>query len=208
MSLPALEVFPTFYWAVVGSTVGVATLVNLYNQVLYRQRLSVARFGSQSPAKPRSWFALWNATLFAFTREASNYSINIPLKNRILRLPTIGRATLISLNIAVLVVLCLYGFDLTDIFAREDVGFRCGAITIAQLPLIFLLSGKNNIVGYLSGVSYERLNWLHRWCARCMLLTATLHMGYFFGGMLSSRASIGMRQLDVYLAICISLNSY
>jgi predicted ferric reductase len=53
-------------------------------------------------------------------------------------------------------------------------------VAVAQLPLIFLLAGKNNIVGYLTGISYERINWLHRWCARCLLLTTTIHMGYFF----------------------------
>jgi predicted ferric reductase len=74
----------------------------------------------------------------------------------------------------------LYGLDLTGRFTKEDVAFRCGVVTLGQLPLIFLLAGKNNIIGYLSGVSYERLNWLHRWCARTMLLTATIHMGYFF----------------------------
>lgn len=178
--LPALVDFPKLYYAVVGSAVGVATLVNLYNCILYRQRLSAARAGSETPAKPRSSFARWNATIFAVTREASNFSVLAPLKGRRLAFPTVGRVTLVSLNLVVLIVLCLYGLDLNDQFAREDIGFRCGVITIAQLPLIFLLSGKNNIVGFLSGVSYERLNWIHRWCARCMLLTATLHMGYFF----------------------------
>jgi hypothetical protein len=37
--LPALIEFPKMYWAVVGSAIGVATLVNLFNYVLYRQRL-------------------------------------------------------------------------------------------------------------------------------------------------------------------------
>ncbi|KAI8934762.1 hypothetical protein NX059_008450 [Plenodomus lindquistii] len=180
-ALPALETWPTFYWAVVGSAIGVATVVNIYNHTLYRQRLSAARAGTLTAAKPKSWFSLWNATLYAFTREASNYSLHITLKNRIFRLPTVGRTTLIVLNVVVLVVLCLYGLELNSVFTREDVGFRCGVITISQLPLIFLLSGKNNIIGYLSGISYERLNWLHRWCARCMLLTATMHMGYFIG---------------------------
>ena len=179
-NLPALTDFPKFYYAVVGTAVGIATLVNIYNYVLYRQRLSVARAGLQTPAKPQSWLTLGNATLFALTREASNFSVHIPLKGRILRLPTVGRATLIVANVAVLVVLCLYGQDLNNQFTREDVGFRCGVITISQLPLIFMLSGKNNIIGFLTGISYERLNWIHRWCARCMLLTATLHMGYFF----------------------------
>lgn len=177
--LPNLTDFPKFYYAVIGTTVGIATLVNIYNHVLCRQRLSAARSGSQTPAKPRSWLALGNATLFATTREMSNFSIHIPLKNRILRLPTVGRSTLILANVVVLVVLCLYGLDLKAILSREDVGFRCGVVTIAQIPLIFMLAGKNNIIGFLTGISYERLNWIHRWCARCMLLTATLHMGYF-----------------------------
>ncbi|KAH9875338.1 hypothetical protein J1614_004830 [Plenodomus biglobosus] len=178
-ALPGLDTWPTFYWTVVGSAVGVATVVNVYNNVLYRQRLCAARAGFQTPAKPRSWLTLWNATLYALTREASNFSIHVPINNRIYRLPTIGRTTLIVLNVVVLVVLCLYGLELNSVFSREDVGFRCGVITISQLPLIFLLSSKNNIIGHLSGISYERLNWLHRWCARCMLLTATMHMGYF-----------------------------
>ncbi|KAH7075506.1 ferric-chelate reductase [Paraphoma chrysanthemicola] len=180
MAMPALGEFPKFYWAVVGSAIGVATLVNLYNHVLCRQRLSAARAGSLSPAKPRSWFALGNATIYALTREASNFSLHIPLKNWTLRLPSVGRTSLVLANAVTLIVLCLYGLDLTGRFTKEDVAFRCGVVTVAQLPLIFLLAGKNNIIGYLSGVSYERLNWLHRWCARTMLLTATIHMGYFF----------------------------
>jgi hypothetical protein len=186
MSLPALEDFPKLYYAVVGTAVGIATLVNIYNHVLYRQRMYAAQAGLPTPSKPKSHLALANATLFALTREASNFSVHIPLKNKILRLPTVGRVSLVLANAVVLIVLCLYGLDLKDPLNKESVGFRCGVVTIAQLPLIFLLSGKNNIIGFLSGVSYERLNWLHRWCARCMLLTATIHMGYFFGGMSSS----------------------
>lgn len=182
VDLPALTEFPKFYYAVVGSAVGVATLVNIYNHFLCRQRLSAAREGSQTPSKPNSWLALLNASLYALTREASYFSVRIPLRNRLLRLPTVGRFTLVVANVVVLVVLCTYGLDLNNVFSREDVGFRCGVVTISQLPLIFMLSGKNNIIGFLSGISYERLNWSHRWCARCMLLTATIHMGYFFSG--------------------------
>jgi hypothetical protein len=184
MALPALPEFPKFYYAVVGSAVAVATLANIYNQILYRQRLSAARAGTLSPAKPKSWFTLYNATLYALTREASNFSVRVPLKGRFLRLPTVGRTSLVLANVVVLLVLCFYGLNLTDQFQKENVGFRCGAVTIGQLPLIFLLSGKNNVIGYLSGISYERVNWLHRWTARCMLFTATIHMGFFLSGML------------------------
>lgn len=179
-TLPPLYDFPKIYWAVIGSAIGVATLVNIYNHTLYRQRLSAARAGVQSPAKPKSWLTLFMATSFALTREISNFTVRIPLKNYLFRLPSVGRTSLVLANAATLITLCLYGLDLTGRFTKEDVAFRCGVVTLGQLPLIFLLAGKNNIVGYLSGVSYERLNWLHRWCARCMLLTATIHMGYFF----------------------------
>lgn len=56
---------------------------------------------------------------------------------------------------------------------------RCGWITITQLPLIFLLAGKRNLIGYVTGTSYERLNWIHRWVSRSMFLTATIHFGHF-----------------------------
>ncbi|KAF2024347.1 ferric-chelate reductase [Setomelanomma holmii] len=180
MDMPALDKFPKFYWAVVGSAVSVAALVNLYNHVLCRLRLSAANLGSPTPAKPASWFALGTATTYALAREALNFSLHIPLKNQTLRFPSVGRVSLVLANAITLIVLCLYGLDLTGRFTKEDVAFRCGVVTVGQIPLIFLLAGKNNIIGYLSGVSYERLNWLHRWSARTMLLTATIHMGYFF----------------------------
>ena len=193
--LPPLAFFPQYYYTVVGTVVAIATLVNVYNHLLYRQRyaahkeslcvanvcrLSAARAGRLQPAKPKSWFTQLNATMFAIMREASNFSIRIPMKDCILRLPTAGRTMLILTNAVLLIVLCFYGFDLSDRWMRETIGYRSGFVTIGQLPLIFLLAGKNNMVGYLTGISYERLNWIHRWCARCMLLTATIHMGYFF----------------------------
>ncbi|KAJ8604203.1 hypothetical protein MRB53_041916 [Persea americana] len=46
---------------------------------------------------------------------------------------------------------------------------------MAQLPLIMLLSTKRNFVSMVSGTSYERLNILHRWTSRGLLVTATIH---------------------------------
>lgn len=57
-------------------------------------------------------------------------------------------------------------------------GVRAAWLAIAQMPLIILLAGKNNLIGLLTGTSYERLNVLHRWVARVTLLLVTLHMGY------------------------------
>jgi hypothetical protein len=39
-----------------------------------------------------------------------------------------------------------------------------------------LLAGKNNLIGLISGVSYERLNVIHRWVARVLFFLVTLHV--------------------------------
>lgn len=80
----------------------------------------------------------------------------------------------------VILVLCFYRLNTRDAWSWEDIGYRTGFVSIAQLPLIVLLAGKDNILGLLSGVGHERLNWLHRWTARALWLSATLHMGFWF----------------------------
>lgn len=94
--------------------------------------------------------------------------------------PTLGKASIVGANIVVLLVLCFYKFDLSDQWSFENIGYRTGFVTLCQLPLIFLLAGKRNIIAVLIGSSYERINWLHRWISRCFLLTTTIHMGYWF----------------------------
>ena len=80
----------------------------------------------------------------------------------------------------VVLVLCFYKLDTPDAWSWEDIGYRTGFVSIAQLPLIVLLAGKDNIIGALTGFGYERLNWLHRWTARTLWLSTTLHMGFWF----------------------------
>lgn len=95
-------------------------------------------------------------------------------------MPTVGRVSLVVANIIVLIVLCFVGFNDTRAFTNfENIGYRTGWVSLAQIPLLFLLAGKNNIIGFLTGMSYERINWLHRWCARVLLLTSTIHFGYW-----------------------------
>ncbi|RMY30190.1 hypothetical protein D0866_08170 [Hortaea werneckii] len=62
----------------------------------------------------------------------------------------------------------------------EKVGFRAAWVSITQIPLIFLLSTKFNLFSLLTGISYERLNWIHRWTARTVFLTVIVHWSFFF----------------------------
>jgi predicted ferric reductase len=87
---------------------------------------------------------------------------------------------IILANLVVVLVFCFYKLDTTDQWKWEDVGYRTGFVAIAQLPLVFLLAGRQNIIGLLVGMSYERLNWFHRWISRTLWLTVTIHMGFWF----------------------------
>lgn len=84
-------------------------------------------------------------------------------------------------------LLAYLGFNLALEFINNEVpgaqhytalGIRAGWLAVAQMPLLILLAGKNNLIGFVTGVSYERLNVLHRWVSRMLLLLATLHVGY------------------------------
>lgn len=92
----------------------------------------------------------------------------------------IGQIILVVSYLVVLIVLCFYKLNTKDKWQWEDIGYRTGYVTVCQIPLIFLLAGKRNIIGFLTGHSYERLNWLHRWVSRGLFLTATIHLGYWF----------------------------
>ena len=87
----------------------------------------------------------------------------------------------------ILLLLSYLGFILALEFTDNNIdgaqhyqalGVRAGWLAVSQIPLLLLLAGKANLIGALVGVSYERLNVLHRWVARSILLCVTLHFGY------------------------------
>jgi NAD(P)H-flavin reductase len=67
-----------------------------------------------------------------------------------------------------------------DIYFFERIGYRNAWISITQLPMLYLLAMKANPIGWLVGMSHERINWLHRWVARIMFFTATIHGFHFW----------------------------
>lgn len=196
--VPGLFYLQQMYWAAVGAAIATATAVNIYNKALCRQRLAtynasmktqpdptsrlmVANHGHDTPAKPKTILTRGMATIMAIARELAYASVSLPLP-RTWRwtTPTLGRMLLVSAEFVLVMVLCFYKLDPNDEWQWEDIGYRIGFIALAQLPLVFLLAGKNNIIGFLIGSSYERLNWLHRWTARILFLTVTMHMGFWF----------------------------
>jgi NAD(P)H-flavin reductase len=148
------------------------------------------------PARPKNLLSGTFATVTAISREFCNYTIpliprlkegeNNTWNDKILRtfprlshLPPFGYLWLIASNLSLLLAIIFFGFDIKNIRELETIGTRAGWMTVTQLPLVFLMAGKTNIVGRITGTSYERLNWIHRSVARCMFITALVHMSYF-----------------------------
>jgi len=144
-------------------------------------RLAAASKSEINPARPKNPLVKIWAAITALTRELSQATIHAPIpKYPQLNLPPLGRMLLIGANISLLLSIAFWKFNLKYYLAWEKIAVRCGHMTLTQLPLVFLMAGKRNIVGTLTGTSYERLNWIHRWVARCMFITASCHMSFFF----------------------------
>ena len=175
MGVPDYFTMQKLLWVVIGSVIAFATLINVVTWILAAQRLR------SLTAKPHSlpWIAYATAT--ATVREVSQASFGLVRIGKLpIRTPSMGQALIGSSWLAVVVAFCIYGYDTTYQWAWEDIAYRCGCIAQSQLPLIFLMASKQNIVGYLSGYSYERLNWLHRWVARVLWINVTMHIGFWF----------------------------
>ncbi|OJK02091.1 hypothetical protein ASPACDRAFT_114742 [Aspergillus aculeatus ATCC 16872] len=176
--VPGFFYLQKMYWVVIGSAIAAGTVVNLLNRYLAYQRL---RDTSLTPSKPKSLFFNTYATLTAIVREASYATLPpVSIRSHTFHFAPLGPVAVVLANLVVVLVFCFYKLDTTDQWSWEDVGYRTGFVAIAQLPLIFLLAGRQNLIGALVGMSYERLNWYHRWVARTLWLTATIHMAFWF----------------------------
>ncbi|ESK92511.1 putative iron reductase [Moniliophthora roreri MCA 2997] len=54
---------------------------------------------------------------------------------------------------------------------------RSGVLASSQFPLITVLGTKNNALSLITGISYEKLNYLHRMTARVVFVLLCLHAG-------------------------------
>lgn len=163
------------FWVVIGSVIAFAALINLLDYILLWQRQRSLN------AKPTSLLPLCYATLTALVREINSASLpTLHLRRWRISSPPLGKTLIVLAYLTAVCVFCFWGYDTESQWSWENIAYRCGCIAVAQLPLLFLLAGKQNLIGLATGTSYERLNWLHRWAARIMWLTSTFHMMFWF----------------------------
>ncbi len=61
-----------------------------------------------------------------------------------------------------------------------------GFLALAQLTPLMLLATKNNPLGLILGLGYEKLNFAHRWAGRIIWISATIHGGLWINQFLAT----------------------
>lgn len=73
---------------------------------------------------------------------------------------------------------------ISPVTGKLDYANPIGVVAFAQMPLIVGLASRNNVISYMTGISYEKLNYLHRASGRVCVLTTWLHtLGWFHKGL-------------------------
>ena len=150
------------------------------------------------PAAPSNIFSTSIATITAIYREAS-YCQWAPHNSRFLRVPPIGTIILLVGYLSWVILLEFVDNDVQGAQHFTSLAVRAAWLAVAQVPLLILLAGKNNLIGLVSGISYERLNIIHRWVARVLLFLVLLHVIFLH----LAWNPYGLRQLEYSTDSCI-----
>ncbi|KAI3393758.1 hypothetical protein diail_3717 [Diaporthe ilicicola] len=170
------------YWYLIVGVLGLCVAVRAGSFLQRRTRLQRCSSSSvQFPTKPSGRLSQAWATATAIIREASYSQIYVPTRYLSwMTPPPMGRVLVLMVYWAVIIYMATAGAIVKDAYFWERIGFRNAWVTVTQIPFLYLLASKSSILGVIAGSSYERLNWLHRWVARTMFVTATIHGFHFW----------------------------
>ncbi|KAI6129320.1 ferric reductase like transmembrane component-domain-containing protein [Pisolithus croceorrhizus] len=84
------------------------------------------------------------------------------------------------------------GFYRSNPFSQPT---RVGWVVASQIPFVYIFASKNNILGALVGVGYEKLNCLHRFIGRLVVVGANVHaIGYVYKWSIAGKLSTELAQ--------------
>ncbi|KAK3940227.1 arginine--tRNA ligase [Diplogelasinospora grovesii] len=174
--------FARDYWYIIVGVLGLMAASRAVN--FYKSEKRLRRRAANSveyPTRPNTKFLEVWATLTAVAREASYPQLYSPSRwLSWLTPPPAGRIIVLLIYWAVITYMSTSDAIVGDAYFWERIGFRNAWVTVMQVPLLYLLASKCSILGIITGTSYERLNWLHRWVARTIFVTATIHGWHFY----------------------------
>ncbi|KAI6367525.1 hypothetical protein MCOR25_004890 [Pyricularia grisea] len=170
------------YWYLIAGFIGALILIRVANYVDLRTRLKACSQNlRQFPTRPSNPISQAWATATAIGREMSYPQLYVP--GRFFSWatpPPLGRLLILGVYWAVIIYMSVSDAIVKDAYFWERIGFRNAWMTVMQVPLLYILATKASVLGAIIGSSHERLNWLHRWVARTMLVTGAVHGFYFY----------------------------
>ncbi|XMA15775.1 hypothetical protein WAI453_008566 [Rhynchosporium graminicola] len=170
------------YWYIIAGILGFIVLVRIldYYQTWSRLRTCRTRKSTKYPTRVNNLPMQIYATATAICRETSYPQVRFSNKwVSWLSPPPLGRSIILLCYWALIVYMMCYKSMIDGASYYERLGFRNAWVSVTQVPLVYLLATKSSIIGHIIGSSHERLNWLHRWVSRTLLLTTTVHGGVF-----------------------------
>ncbi len=141
-------------------------------------RIRSAAANHTTPAAPSTFLERLVVAIAKIRRKATYLQFTPPRARYWVQVPPLGTILLLLLYLGFILALEFINNDVVGAQYWTSLGIRAGWLAIAQMPLLILLAGKNNLIGLVTGLSYERLNILHRWVSRTMLLMVLMHFGY------------------------------
>ncbi|OCL13763.1 ferric reductase-like protein like transmembrane component [Glonium stellatum] len=169
------NLYATRFWYGIVVVIGIAAIFNIVLRLLLYTRLKNAASGKPNIT---NFFKRTVTVVTTAFRKTSYPQIFFSHHTGLGRLPPFGIIIMVLAYIAYLFALEYINVQIPGDQNKQAISVRAGWLTITQVPLLVLLAGKVNLIGFFTGVSYERLNILHRWVARGMLITATMHFVY------------------------------
>ncbi|QRW25510.1 Ferric reductase like transmembrane component [Rhizoctonia solani] len=100
---------------------------------------------------------------------------------------SIRQLTILSVYLA---IICIAMFYQSNPKTNTN---RAGFVVMSQMPVAFALGTKNSVITILTGISYEQLNFVHRWVGQLMFLASLFH----FVGKLVTFTELGIVSIAV-----------
>ncbi|EJD06301.1 uncharacterized protein FOMMEDRAFT_138344 [Fomitiporia mediterranea MF3/22] len=103
------------------------------------------------------------------------FRVSLPVAPNV-RIPLFEVFVCLAHLLAILLFEFVNSWNLADMLDITYWANRAADLAVSQLAFILALSGKNNIISLLTGISYEKLNIFHRSASRVVLLLIWTHM--------------------------------
>ncbi|TYJ53272.1 hypothetical protein B9479_006086 [Cryptococcus floricola] len=115
-------------------------------------------------------------------------------------MPTRLEGVCVFVYVALNFIYCFAGYDLygtNESYLARYIADRTAILSFFNLPIIWMLAGRNDVILWLTGWSFSSMNLFHRWVARVCTLQAIAHSAAWTW---EERATLAREFKDMYWA--------